>query len=107
MTEHYITATVHDERSSIRPVTPDVVKQQMASEVDARAPRLLSVSHQIHKTPELCFEEHAAHDLLCTVLEDEGLDVQRSAFDLDTAFVATAGSTGPHVAVICEYDALP
>ena len=93
--------------TSIRPVTPDVAKQQMASEVDARAARLLSVSHQIHETPELCFEEHAAHDLLCTVLEDEGLEVERSAYDLETAFVARAGRDGPHIAVICEYDALP
>lgn len=88
-------------------MTPDVAKQKMASEVDARASRLLSVSHQIHETPELCFEEHTAHDLLCSVLEDEGLEVERSAFDLDTAFVARSGRTGPHVAVICEYDALP
>ncbi len=93
--------------TSIRPVTPDVAKQQMASEVDARAARLVSVSHQIHETPELCFEEHRAHDLLCTVLEDEGLEVERSAYDLDTAFVARAGQGGPHIAVICEYDALP
>ena len=91
----------------IRPVTPDAAKQQMASEVDARAARLLDVSHQIHETPELCFEEHTAHDLLCSVLEDEGLEVERSAFDLDTAFVARAGRAGPHIAVICEYDALP
>lgn len=91
----------------IRPVTPEVAKQQMASEVDARAARLLSVSHQIHENPELCFEERTAHDLLCTVLEDEGLEVERSAFDLDTAFIARAGRTGPHIAVICEYDALP
>lgn len=88
-------------------MTPDVAKQKMASEVDARASRLLSVSHQIHETPELCFEEHTAHDLLCSVLEDEGLEVERSAFDLDTAFVARSGRTGPHIAVICEYDALP
>lgn len=107
MTEDCITATIHDGTSSIRPVTPDVAKQQMASEVDARASRLLSVSHQIHENPELCFEEHTAHDLLCSVLEDEGLEVERSAFDLDTAFVARAGGAGPHVAVICEYDALP
>ena len=79
----------------------------MASEVDARAARLLNVSHQIHETPELCFEEHTAHDLLCSVLEDEGLDVERSAYGLDTAFVARAGRDGPHIAVICEYDALP
>ena len=91
----------------IRPVTPDAAKQQIVSEVDARASRLLSVSHQIHETPELCFEEHAAHDLLCSVLEEEGLEVERSAFDLDTAFVARAGRAGPQIAVICEYDALP
>jgi len=88
-------------------VTLDAAKQKMASEIDARAARLLSVSHQIHETPELCFEEHAAHDLLCTVLEEEGLEVERSAYGLDTAFVARAGHSGPHVAVICEYDALP
>ena len=88
-------------------MTPEVAKQKMAFEVDARKSRLLSVSHQIHETPELCFEEHTAHDLLCSVLEDEGLEVERSAFDLETAFIARAGRTGPHIAVICEYDALP
>ncbi len=88
-------------------MTPDAAKQYLASEVDARAARLLSVSHQIHDTPELCFEEHAAHELLCLVLEDEGLEVERSAFGLDTAFIARAGRTGAHIAVICEYDALP
>lgn len=88
-------------------MTPDAAKQYLASEVDARAARLLSVSHQIHDTPELCFEEHTAHELLCSVLEDEGLEVERSAFGLDTAFIARAGRTGPHIAVICEYDALP
>ncbi len=88
-------------------MTPDVAKQQMVSEVNAREARLLSVSHQIHETPELCFEEYTAHDLLCSVLEDEGLEVERSAFGLDTAFVARAGQAGPHIAVICEYDALP
>ena len=47
--------------------------------------------------------------MICSalLLEDEGLEVERSAFDLDTAFVARAGRTGPHIAVICEYDALP
>ena len=98
---------IHDETSSIRPMTPDVAKQQMVSEVNAREARLLGVSHQIHETPELCFEEYTAHDLLCSVLEDEGLEVERSAFGLDTAFVARAGQAGPHIAVICEYDALP
>ena len=71
--------------TSIRPVTPDLAKQQMAAEVDAQAARLIEISHRIHEAPELCFEEHTAHDLLCTVLEEANLDVERSAFGLDTA----------------------
>ena len=82
-------------------------KQQLAAEVDAREQILLDVSHQIHARPELCFEEEFAHDLLTDVLEAEGLDVERGAFGLDTAFVARAGTSGPTVAIMCEYDALP
>lgn len=81
--------------------------EQVAQEVLARRDVLLDVSHRIWEHPEVCFEEHHAHDLLCDVLESEGLEPTRHAFDLDTAFVADAGDSGPCVAVCCEYDALP
>jgi amidohydrolase len=83
------------------------VKDRAVAAVDERAPRLLQISHEIHEHPELAFEEHRAHELLTTELEAEGLEVQRHACGLDTAFVARAGTTGPTVAVVCEYDALP
>ena len=76
------------------------------AEVDRRRDVLLEVSHRIFEHPELCFEERHAHDLLCDVLEREGLAPRRRAFGLDTAFAAEAGEGGPTVAVICEYDAL-
>ena len=57
--------------------------------------------------PELCFEEHRAHDLLCDTLDAIGVPATRHAYELDTAFEASAGSQGPTVAVLCEYDALP
>ena len=60
-----------------------------------------------YTNPELNFEEHFAHELLTGILEDEGLSPTRNAYDLDTAFEASAGSSGPTVAVLCEYDALP
>ncbi len=82
-------------------------KQQLQAQVDALSECLFDVSHQIHQTPELCYEEYHAHNLLCDTLVDAGLQVQRSAFGLDTAFIAHAGSSGPNIAVICEYDALP
>ncbi len=84
----------------------DVVARVVAA-VDRRSDRLVEVSHRIFDDPELCFEEHHAHDLLCDVLAEEGLEVTRHAHGLDTAFVAEAGTSGPVVAVICEYDALP
>jgi amidohydrolase len=83
------------------------VKKRLADEVDRRAEVLVDVSHQIHAHPELNYQEHFAHDLLTDVLAGEGLAVTRRAAGVDTAFLATAGTTGPTIAVLCEYDALP
>ena len=83
-------------------------KRRVIDEVDRLAPTLLDVSHRIHERPELCFEEHFAHDLLAGVIEDRGIGVERGAYGLDTAFDARVGAGDrPAVAVLCEYDALP
>lgn len=83
------------------------VKDRLRQAVDERADVLIDASHQIHAHPELNYEERFAHDLLAGILEAEGLDVERSACGLETAFLARAGSSGPTIAVLCEYDALP
>lgn len=83
------------------------LKKRVCDHVDAIAEDLLAVSHSIWEAPELAFEEHHAHDLLAGHLEDAGLATTRSAYGLQTAFEATAGTSGAEVAVICEYDALP
>ena len=88
----------------------DVVeaKEIVRAEIDRLTPTLLEVSHSIHANPELNFEEHHAHDTLTGVLEDEGLAVERGAYDMATAFESRVGADdGPTVAVLCEYDALP
>jgi amidohydrolase len=82
-------------------------KERLRAEVERRADLLVDVSRQIHAHPELNYEERFAHDLLTGVLEAEGLAPERSAYGVGTAFAARAGSTGPTVAVLCEYDALP
>jgi amidohydrolase len=83
------------------------VKSRLCEEVDRRKDVLLETSHQIHDHPELGYQEVFAHDLLTSVLDDEGLSPERGAYGIPTAFAAQAGSTGPVVAVLCEYDALP
>jgi amidohydrolase len=82
-------------------------RARVCAEVDRRAATLVAASHEIHAHPEENFAEHHAHDLLAGLLEAEGLSVRRHAYDLETAFEARAGSAGPTVAVLLEYDALP
>ncbi len=82
-------------------------RQAVCDRVDELADVLLETSRAIHANPELAFKEYSAHDLLTGVMAGQGIDVVRSAYGLDTAFEGTAGTTGPVVAVLCEYDALP
>ncbi len=89
------------------PSAADELKELSFARVDSLAEKLLAISHAIHENPELGYEEHFAHDLLSSAAEDADLDVQRSAYGLETAFAARAGSTGATLAILCEYDALP
>jgi amidohydrolase len=83
------------------------LKGAVCSEVERWGDRLVDVADQIHAHPELAFEEHFAHELLTSVLVEAGVETERSVFGVPTAFRARAGESGPDVAVLCEYDALP
>lgn len=82
-------------------------KQRAGEYVQSISDLLIDISHQIWEQPELAFEERRAHDLLCRTLSEVGLETEPHAYGLETAFQASAGTEGPEIAVICEYDALP
>jgi amidohydrolase len=81
--------------------------------IDARLEQeraaLLDLSHRIHAHPEIRFEEVQAAAWLTEALEARGFAVERGVGGLPTAFRARLAGrgTGPTVAVLCEYDALP
>ena len=85
----------------------DEAKKRVDVVVDRLADRLVEVSRSIHAHPELNFEEHHAHDLLTSVLEQNGHQVTRHAYGVDTAFECCVGDRGPEILVLLEYDALP
>ncbi len=85
----------------------DALKQAVCDRVDALAPALVEASRAIHAHPELNYEERYAHQLLTDLLETNGVAPVRSAYGIETAFDAAVGSSGPTIAVLCEYDALP
>ncbi|KAJ5097680.1 amidohydrolase [Penicillium angulare] len=72
--------------------------------------KLRELDHQIWSNPECAFEEHHAHDAICSFLESENIQVTRHAYGLQTAFEARSGNSeanGPLINFNAEYDALP
>ena len=82
-------------------------KTAAKARIDDASDDLRDISLGIHSHPELNFDEHHAHRLLTDYLDRQGFHVERGAYGMDTAFKAVAGSGGPTLAVLCEYDALP
>ena len=85
-----------------------VNQPRLVSDVEHLAPTLREVSSRIHGHPELKFEEHQAAAWLAEAVEQAGISVEKNLGGLPTAFRARVGSgTGPRVAILAEYDALP
>src|SRR3954462_9383660 len=81
---------------------------RIPSDVDPLAPTLRDVATRIHAHPELRFEEHRAAAWLTEAVEGAGVPVEKNLGGLATAFRARVGSgSGPRVAILAEYDALP
>ncbi|HEX2690103.1 MAG TPA: amidohydrolase [Kofleriaceae bacterium] len=75
--------------------------------LDQTRARWEHVAKQIWDTPELGLGETRSAAALIDVLEKEGFQVTRGIGGEPTAFVATAGSGAPVIALLAEYDALP
>ncbi|MDA0352572.1 MAG: M20 family metallopeptidase [Chloroflexi bacterium] len=82
-------------------------EQAALDAIRAASGELRALSLDIHAHPELGYEETHAHDALADYLAGAGFAVERSAHGMETSFRASAGSGGPVVAALCEYDALP
>ncbi|KAJ5761509.1 hypothetical protein N7533_003548 [Penicillium manginii] len=69
---------------------------------------LRELNRKIHENPELAYEEHHSHDVICKFLEAQNIPVKRHVYGLRTAFEAIVGeSSGRCVNFNAEYDALP
>jgi amidohydrolase len=94
------------ERMSTEQVVDESV-EQVRQGVARHREALVALSHAIAADPEPAFAEHRAMARCADLLEAAGLEVERGAYGLATAFAARTGSGGRHVVVCAEYDALP
>ena len=76
--------------------------------VDGLAGELDTLSRRIHDHPELGYQEVKACGWLTEFLSRHGFKVEVGVGGVETAFRATVETgTGPTIAILCEYDALP
>lgn len=69
--------------------------------------RVIALSNDIHRCPELAFAEHRAAEGVAGALRRAGFEATVGAFGLDTAVEAVFGDGDITVAICAEYDALP
>lgn len=86
----------------------ELLKKDVADSIDALAGELIAISHAIHQDPELALEEFRAAARLADAAERHNLPVARETFGLKTSYASEFGrETGPTIAILSEYDALP
>ena len=65
------------------------------------------MADQIWRHAELGYQEENSSNLLKEFLVRENFELQTGVEEMSTAFVATAGSGSPIIAILAEFDALP
>jgi amidohydrolase len=83
--------------------------EKIDRQIESIKDEMFAVARFIHAHPEPPLEEYDSAAKLSEVLKQHGFSLTEKAGGLDTAFIATkdSGQPGPHVAFLCEYDALP
>lgn len=83
------------------------LKNKISEAIDLLKDQLIDLGKEIFKFSELSYQEFKSSQLLADFLQESGFCVQRKVGSLETAFIATAGSSKPKIALLAEYDALP
>ena len=83
------------------------MREQIIQKVDQIADELIELAKTIFEYRELAFEEFHSSEALMNYLEKKGVSVESNTANIETAFLATYGTGNPHIALLCEYDALP
>lgn len=79
----------------------------LTGSVDGLAPRLSKLARDVWSYAEVGFKEEKSSARLQAELKAAGFRIESGVDGMPTAFVATAGSGGPVIALLAEFDALP
>ena len=74
--------------------------------VEKLEPRFHALADQVWSTPETCYGEHRSMEAHSSELLHHGFRVKQGIAGIPTALIAEAGTKGPVIAFLGEYDAL-
>jgi aminobenzoyl-glutamate utilization protein B len=94
------------QQAQARPLS-DADARALIGQVDARKGQLAANARKIWEWAEVGFREERSTALLQEQLKAAGFTIQPGISGIPTAFVATYGNSGPVLAYLAEYDALP
>ena len=81
--------------------------QEIIRAIENKKDLYTSAAQDIWGFAEVGYKEYKSSALLQKMLEAEGFKIEADVAGMPTAFVATAGSGKPVIAILGEYDALP
>ena len=75
--------------------------------LDAAHPQTGKIAKDLWTLAEVGYKEEKSSALLQDALAAEGFSIDKGVADIPTAFVASYGDSGPVIAILAEFDALP
>ena len=82
-------------------------EEQIWNLVDAKREDFIALSDRVFETPETLYNEYASVAEHVQALKAEGFTVTEGICGMPTAVMGEAGSEGPIIAILGEFDALP
>lgn len=85
------------------------MREEIIKLIESKEDEYYNLSRYIWENPELGNKEYKAVEALTKNLKSEGFEIENKTADLETAFTAIykGNKTGPTIALLAEYDALP
>ncbi len=74
--------------------TLTAAKDTAAAVIEEHLADLVALSHSVHSTPELCFNETVSARAVADALRAGGLSVEEGVYDIPTAFESAFGLRG-------------
>ncbi|MEL0042646.1 MAG: amidohydrolase, partial [Candidatus Puniceispirillum sp.] len=82
-------------------------EEQIWNLVDAKKEAFIALSDRVFETPETLYNEYASVAEHVAALKEQGFAVTEGICGMPTAVMGEAGTEGPVIAILGEFDALP